>query len=184
MKTLVEKLLETTKDLSGLSLRGEDFTAMNLTDVNFSGSDLTNAVFEDADLSYAEFIGADLTGARFEYANLFGANFEGANLEGTHFDYARLVHASFKNSNIHEARLQQANLTHACVYEEFIQVGPVVKGDYVTYFIERNLITSPWFKGSLEELKNFLAEEKELPSCDRKLCDGLERAIKILEACR
>lgn len=184
MKTLVEKLLETTKDLSGLSLRGEDFTAMNLTDVNFSGSDLTNAVFEDADLSYAEFIGADLTGARFEYANLFGANFEGANLEVVHFDYARLVHASFKNCNLHEARLQQANLTHACVYEEFIQVGPVVKGDYVTYFIERDVVTSPWFKGSLEELKNFVVEEKELPSYDRKMCEGLERVIKILEACR
>lgn len=185
MKTLIQKLLETTRDLSNLSLEGVNFAGMNLTEAKFSGSNLTGANFEGAELSFAEFIGANLRAAKFERSNLFGANFEGANLEDTHFDYARLVHASFKNCNIHEACLQQANLTNACVYENFIQVGPIVRRNYVTYFIDRDVITSPWFKGSLEYLKDYLTEEEEdFASHDKEMYEGFIRAIKILEACK
>ena len=94
------------------------------------------------------------------------------------------MHASFENCNIHEAHLQQANLTHACIYEKVIQVGPVVRSDYVTYFIERDIIESPWFNGSLKDLKDFIAEEEDLASRDKGLHDGLVRVVKILETCK
>lgn len=154
MKTLVEKLLETTKDLSGLSLRGEDFTAMNLTNVRFSGSDLTNAVFEDADLSYAEFIGADLTGARFEYANLFGAN--------------------FLNANLKEAHIEKTNFSGANV-PGIIQVGPV-SGHYITYLSEEDIVVAEYLleeKCSLERFKEIFRGQAKFEAV-ANLFDGFK----------
>lgn len=174
MKTPIQKLLETTKDLSGLYLESADFAKMDLTGVIFNGSNLTGANFE----------GAKLHSARFEHANLFSVNFNNADLKNVHFNYARLVQANFENCNLHEACLQQANLTHAYIREKVIQVGPVINGDYVTYFIERNAIESPWFTGTLEDLKGFATEEEDFICQNEKVREEIKRTVKILEACK
>lgn len=74
-------------DLSGLSLRGMDWTGASLALANLQGSDLEQAIL----------VGADLRGANLQEALLFGADLTGARLQGADLRETRLhaaiVHA-------------------------------------------------------------------------------------------
>lgn len=82
--------------LSGLDLRGIDFSEAVLRDADVSGSDLREAKFIRADLRFASFRGADLRGAWLDGARLDGVAFDGAFLTTATFDGATLLLASFE----------------------------------------------------------------------------------------
>ena len=92
----VQRVLGTTRDLSGANLR-----RMNLT-----GLDLRNVILVNADLYLA-----NLAGARLDGANLRGASLEMANLRGASLKEAKLSGAGLFMTSLEGANLEGADLT-------------------------------------------------------------------------
>lgn len=80
-------------DLTGASLRGQDFSGLNLRSARMTRADLRETDLSGADLESAMLIGALLQDADFTGANLSGANLTGAKLRDTIFDQADLRQA-------------------------------------------------------------------------------------------
>ena len=78
---------------SGPVLQRSDFTAADLSGLDFSGADLTESWFESADLSGADLSGCKLKGAVLTRANLSGAKLRGADLSGANLGGAKLAGA-------------------------------------------------------------------------------------------
>lgn len=81
------------------SLKGFDFSGMDLTEANLSFSNLSEANFDGANLSKARIRASNLTRASFRNANLTNADFSYTNLEDTDLTGARLdgINLSFSN---------------------------------------------------------------------------------------
>lgn len=93
-------------DLSGLDLSKTDFSGANLSRAN-----LSNSNFFDANLQNAELLGADLSGA-----DLTSANLEGSDLTRSYMEGARAWHANLKNANLIEANLNRADFWNAHLF--------------------------------------------------------------------
>jgi uncharacterized protein YjbI with pentapeptide repeats len=82
------------------SFDGEDFSAVDLSGLDFSGAKLAEGLFDDADLHGCLFTGADLKGAQLGRANLARAVLDGADLAGADLTAAKLTGASFVGANL------------------------------------------------------------------------------------
>jgi uncharacterized protein YjbI with pentapeptide repeats len=125
-------------DLSGMNLRGEDLSGLNLSRCDFSGADLSQANLAKTNLSFSrlvganmqqaqldecEFLGADLSGANlnecsakrtgFGGATLTGATLFHGNLEGASLSKAQLQSADFRTAKLNHARIRESNLADA-----------------------------------------------------------------------
>ncbi len=105
-------------DLSGLDLRGFDFTDADLRDTDISGTDLRGAVLVDAnlersDLRGSDLRGADLTDAKLKKANLTGAGLAGADLHHVNIEEANLSGADLSSADLRDTNLRRANLSGA-----------------------------------------------------------------------
>ncbi len=86
-------------DLTGASLRGQDFSGLTLRNARMAGADL-----REASLNRANLEGANLSGARLQDADLSGAVLTGANLEG-----AELRNTRFDRADLRKAVLLQTD---------------------------------------------------------------------------
>jgi hypothetical protein len=82
---------KTFVNLSGLSLRGVDFSDANFSEVNLSDADLAFAVFQGTNLRKANMAGANLERAWFGGADLSQADLRGCSLQGTRIHTATLT---------------------------------------------------------------------------------------------
>jgi WD40 repeat protein len=87
-----------TADLRGASLRGEDLSYRELSDVDLTGADLTEASLIGANLSGADLRDARLVGARLDHARLVGADLSGADLTRARLSRADLTGATVAGS--------------------------------------------------------------------------------------
>ncbi|MEM1314562.1 MAG: pentapeptide repeat-containing protein [Pseudomonadota bacterium] len=122
-----ERALLEGPDLSGLDLRGADFSGAFIGPANLSGARL-----EYADFTRAEAEGADFTGARLDWARLHRMHGEAglfenviarnADLSGLRFEGAFMRAARFSGSVLNRARLQGADLRRAR-FDEASMIG-------------------------------------------------------------
>lgn len=96
---LIEILKERLAHQDG-SLRGVDWSSLEVSDIMLASSNLPGAQFQ----------GARLPGAYFGYCNLRGANFERADLRQAHFREADLSAANFAGANLSGANFARAIL--------------------------------------------------------------------------
>lgn len=99
--------------MQGRSLRRQNLSHAELTNINFQGADLQGADLSNANLDYA-----DLSGANLGFVNLRGASLRGAilvnvNLSGAEATGADLAYANLQGANLSGTRLEGANLTKA-----------------------------------------------------------------------
>lgn len=107
-------------DLRNVDLSGAFLEKANLESADLRGSSLRKAYLKHANLQHANLIGADLGDAyiveanfreaRLFYASLRGANLFGANLEGAFLIGADLEEASLEEANLQDSYLLKANL--------------------------------------------------------------------------
>jgi len=102
---------EPDADLSGLDLKGIDFSRVNFPNANFSGSNLEGANFDRAFMPEANFAGANL-----KDANLYWVSLTKANLSDVNFSEANLNRAALMGANIQNAQLAGANLDNVWGY--------------------------------------------------------------------
>lgn len=81
--------------LSGLNLRGANFTAANLKKCEMRYACLAHAIFEGANLSESSLEGCDLQNANLRGANLTNVNLTDANLLNAIFEKAIIKNTNF-----------------------------------------------------------------------------------------
>jgi uncharacterized protein YjbI with pentapeptide repeats len=91
-----------------------DFTASDLSGVDFSDRNLSAAVFQNARLRSATFLRSIIELTDFTGADLTAANFTRANLRGSNFTEAILHRADFRNADL---RVNVANLPNGMTRE-------------------------------------------------------------------
>jgi uncharacterized protein YjbI with pentapeptide repeats/RimJ/RimL family protein N-acetyltransferase len=144
------------------SLRGLDFSNLELDGVDLSGRDLEGANFADASLATTSFRGASLDGCDFSKAYVTGADFTSTTLRatnftsvqaeradfsetfcgGTDFTGAKMAVAQFKNAEMTSADLTGASVTEVDFTGTTFQ-GVKAVGAYFNRAILRNVeITS------------------------------------------
>lgn len=99
-----------TKDLSGLSMKGEDLCGMTICyrkirSGDFSGAKLRDSRLQGCDLRAAIFVEADLYRTVFHDADLRGADFSGSDVTEADFSKARLEGADMRCESLEKARL-------------------------------------------------------------------------------
>lgn len=95
--------LDVSKDYSGVSMRGDDLSGMDLT-----GSDFSKSTLKDVNLA-----GADLSGAVFASTEFINVNAEGARFENVQGWY------SFQDCNVRGANFQSAEITMEAYDSDF-----------------------------------------------------------------
>lgn len=113
----------TEQTLSGLTLRGADFSSASLARTDFSYAALDGAKFGFTDLSGSELVGsilpsaylgtANLQRASFAYANLHRANLESSVADGATFEGTILTNASLEGASFRGAFFSGADLSGA-----------------------------------------------------------------------
>jgi len=78
-------ILGVNQRLTGMNLKGVNFTNAFFQDSAFKNSNLESANFENADLSYVSFKGSNLKNACFKKARLDTTNLSETNLDGVDF---------------------------------------------------------------------------------------------------
>jgi len=117
-----ERVAFAGSDLSGVDLRGKDFSnvqfthsildtlegvdlgylsdiAANLSETNFSGENLSGLKLQFIKFNNANLSGTNLSNSDLRFSDLSGANLEDANLQGALLDYAILSNANLKCLN-------------------------------------------------------------------------------------
>ena len=117
-----ERVVFAGADLSGVDLRGKDFSdvqfthlildtsegvdlgyqsdiAANLSETNFSGENLSGLKLQFIKFNNANLSGTNLSNSDLRFSDLSGANLEGANLQGALLDNAILSNANLKCLN-------------------------------------------------------------------------------------
>ncbi|MCB9139189.1 MAG: pentapeptide repeat-containing protein [Caldilineaceae bacterium] len=97
----------------GANLRGADFFAGMLYDINLSNADLYFTTFNEATLREANLAQADMAQSRLTQADLRGANLRGTNLRGADLRGADLRGADLSGADLRGAVLADANLSRA-----------------------------------------------------------------------
>lgn len=165
-------------NLSYRTLCGADFTSANLLEANLANSDLSNAILvgadlKDAVLTNANLTGADLSGANLRGADLSGADLSGANLSGTNLSCADLTGADLKNADLRFANT--INITGQRVIS--IQLEDMIDDGSLTYWVDLDIWTWTWERGTLEKIR------KELEECygkDGFMSKRFERAVEYI----
>ncbi|MBO0940065.1 histidine kinase [Fibrella sp. HMF5335] len=107
-----EQLIQRTTGTKRLHMRGQ-----SLKGFDFSGLDLTGGDFRYSDLRRSNFEGAILVGADLSYANLRGANFEEANLQDADLSF----------SDVSNTNMTGANLTGTVMNYSVMTAAPAAK---------------------------------------------------------
>ncbi|WP_380180335.1 DUF2169 domain-containing protein [Kalamiella sp. sgz302252] len=97
--------------------QGGDFSAMDLTGVDFSGMDLSGGNFSKALLECADLSGCKLDGANFTEAILARADLRNASLRGCDFTKASLALAQCGRTNFSGSRLKETQMESALFTE-------------------------------------------------------------------
>lgn len=94
-------------DLSGLDLRGTDFSRMDLCNISFDNADLRGVSFKKTDTFKCSFEGADLRGANLDdftvdEFKLWGADLRGANVCLDCYPVEQLLDVELDNDQLEE----------------------------------------------------------------------------------
>lgn len=95
-------------DLSRCDFRDADLSGMDLRGRNF-----THCLFQKANCEGSKFNGSDFRDAHLSFIKAKNASFDGCILERRHFGYTDFTGASFKNAKARGAIFQNANLNGA-----------------------------------------------------------------------
>ena len=147
------------RDMSGMDLRGIDFSGKDLTGailekVNLAGRDLTgarlsSAILAGAVLSGARLAGADLTGISGAGLKLDGADLRGADLRGSDLTNADLRGANLNNAVLTDADLSGADLSGVIANGARAERALFVKADLSGADFSQALFTATDLSGTL-----------------------------------
>ena len=126
-------------NFSGMDLTEADLSFSNLSEANFDGANLTRARVRASNLSRATFRNADLTHADFSYSNLEDTDMAGANLTGINL-YCSNKGTSFHWSDLNLVALIQSQSWLGMVVAMFFGAVFVYGVSGIVYFT--NLITA------------------------------------------
>ncbi len=96
-----------------LPLGADDWTGVDLSNLDLRGADLRGAFLESTDLRNADLRGANLTDAVLAHADLRGANLEACQLVGANLGSTQLEGARFNGAIASKVILMRANATRA-----------------------------------------------------------------------
>jgi uncharacterized protein YjbI with pentapeptide repeats len=100
----------TGADLSGMDLRGSDFSQAVLADANLQGANLEGCDFSEAVLARALLTDTRLAGSRLDKANLGGAHLQGCDLASASLRETLCHGTRFTGCNLRGAQLDQTQL--------------------------------------------------------------------------
>lgn len=98
-------------DLSGVSIRGGDWSYTFLRNHHLKRCDLSGVLFKESDLYHCNFEKSNLRNADLSYANVSGVSFSGAVLRGAILDGIDLKSLNLKGARIDIA--QAIQLAHS-----------------------------------------------------------------------
>ena len=104
------KMNLTGADLSGMDLRGADFSHAVLADANLQGANLEGCDFTEAVLARALLTGTLLAGSRLDKANLGGAHLQDCDLSSASLRETLCHGTRFTGCNLRGAQLDQTQL--------------------------------------------------------------------------
>jgi len=104
------KMNLTGADLSGMDLRGADFTHAVLADANLQGANLEGCDFSEAVLARAVLTDTRLVGSRLDKANLGGARLEDCDLASASLRETLCHGTRFRGCSLRGAQLDQTQL--------------------------------------------------------------------------
>lgn len=99
--------------LSGMDLRGVNFSDTFLGSAHLRGSDLRGANLQNAHLVYGDLAAADFGGADLSMANLHGAMMPGARFRASRLNQANLTNAGLWEADFRKAELIRTDFTDA-----------------------------------------------------------------------
>lgn len=110
-----------------LSLKGKDFSNLNLSGGNFYLADMEGADFRGAKLVGARLEGAKLWNTKMQRADLTGANLARARMIGTQFQDANLRNANLRFTNMRWPNFEGADMTGSWISHSFV-IAATFKG--------------------------------------------------------
>nr|WP_321444590.1 pentapeptide repeat-containing protein [uncultured Cohaesibacter sp.] len=147
-------LMSGEQDLSQCDFREADLSGMDL-----KGRDFTQSLLQKANCEGTQFDGSDFSGAEVSFIKASKAVFNRCKLSGLHFGYADLTNASLKNASaigtrfqhtkLDKADLQGANFTNGAMDADTTLIGAI--SDEATNFeglkVLRPTSRDPLFEG-------------------------------------
>jgi uncharacterized protein YjbI with pentapeptide repeats len=104
-------------NLSGLNLRGANYSEMIFKNSKFINCDLTDVVFSATAISGCDFTLSILRGVTFTAADLHKSNFAGCDLTNAELENCNLEDAVLCHANLENALFQGSSLKHANLWE-------------------------------------------------------------------
>lgn len=187
-RAIFENVLIKEKDFSNLDLHEVIFKNVKCENTNFCGTNLCFATFGDtkfyapnfknAILKYAKFVSCHIVDGIYHNAILDDARFLRTNLFNANFQNAKLAGAFFAVSTVENARLNWATSTYMHGQKVIcVQVDTSRTNNLISYWANLGVWTTGCFQGTLEELREAVAEtHKDRPFLRARY----ERAINYI----
>ncbi|EGS36244.1 pentapeptide repeat-containing protein [Megasphaera sp. UPII 135-E] len=189
-RAVFRNVLITNKDFSHQNLRGALFEDIRCTYTNFERTNLSSARFKNVSFHQVKFRDANLTSTTFLLCDITDTSYFYANLKTAAFTGTILIDVDFRSSNLHCTNFSAAKIKNIFVTNAIqisvigqrvicTQVNTSRRNNLISYWADLGIWTTGCFQGTLEELRERVAQKHEN---NPFLRDRYERAINYILA--
>lgn len=168
-RAIFTDVLITNKNFYRRNLRQAVFRNVKCVDTNFRNADLTDTLFENVYFDHVNFNGTILECSLFKQCKIINTAYFDANLKNVYFKYTTLIDVDFRSSNLRytsfsTAKIKNIFVTHTTPMSVFgqrvicTQVNTSRKNNLISYWADLGIWTTGCFQGTLEELRQKVAE--------------------------
>lgn len=159
----------TNKDFSHRNLLGAVFENVEVKNADFRKTNLSSTRFKNVHFHHVFFNDAILTDIKFWYCNITNTAYFCANLKNAAFTNTTLINVDFRRSNLRYANFSTAKIENIFVTNAIpmnvlgqrvicMQVNTSRRNNLIAYWADLGIWTTGCFQGTLEELREKVAE--------------------------
>ena len=187
-RAVFRNVLITNKDFSHQNLRGALFEDIRCTYTNFERTQLSSARFKNVSFHQVKFRDANLINVTFLLCDITDTSYFYANLNTATFTDTALIDVDFRSSNLNYTNFSTAKIKNIFVATATpmsvlgqrvicTQVNTSRRNNLISYWADLGIWTTGCFQGTLEELRERVAQKHEN---NPFLRDRYERAINYI----